>query len=164
MRDCLIQLEAQHESYGSALRDHALKNQTTYILRNSFELDSYSLTDDPVIDYAHFAAFEVSAVGFDPSNTRAIVYMGFRCGVHCGNGQIYALDRENDTWRIDSVFRDGPCAWKDRRLLIDVPLVKPRRHPFSVGVPILLKMTDPASVTDRVADGRFEFMSSERMT
>lgn len=53
----------------------------------------------------------VSAVGFDESRRRALVYMGHWCNNLCGSGTYYLLERTNDKWR--QVRPDGlrNCAW-----------------------------------------------------
>jgi hypothetical protein len=41
----------------------------------------------------------VSAVGFDASRTRAMVYMAISCGSLCGNGEHHLLEKAGGLWR-----------------------------------------------------------------
>jgi hypothetical protein len=50
----------------------------------------------------------MSAVGFDPSRTRAMVTVQHKCGLHCAGGGLYLLLKEHGRW----VRADIPsCSW-----------------------------------------------------
>ena len=50
---------------------------------------------------------QMSAVGFDPAGTRAMVYMTFRCGALCSRGALYLLEKVDGRWRKKSAL----CQW-----------------------------------------------------
>jgi len=50
---------------------------------------------------------QMSAVGFDPAGTRAMVYMTFQCGGLCSRGALYLLEKVNGRWRETA----KPCQW-----------------------------------------------------
>jgi hypothetical protein len=54
---------------------------------------------------------ELSAVGFDPSRTKAIVYVSHACGNVCGEGKYQLMEKTPEGWR--AVKRPGvpPCFW-----------------------------------------------------
>ena len=43
--------------------------------------------------------FEVSAVGFDPAKTRAMVSIQHRCGALCGKAAYYLVEKVKGVWR-----------------------------------------------------------------
>ena len=42
---------------------------------------------------------QMSAVGFDPAGTRAMVHMAYLCGGLCGGGNLHLLEKVNGGWR-----------------------------------------------------------------
>jgi hypothetical protein len=54
---------------------------------------------------------EVSAVGFDPTKTRAMVYMAHSCGGLCGGGMHYLLERVEGVWREAKIPGLRQCVW-----------------------------------------------------
>jgi hypothetical protein len=40
----------------------------------------------------------VSAIGFDTSRRRALVYIGNSCGALCGAGYVVLLEKKKDKW------------------------------------------------------------------
>ncbi|HEX4999404.1 MAG TPA: hypothetical protein VFY29_14345 [Terriglobia bacterium] len=52
---------------------------------------------------------QVSAVGFNPSRTRAMVYMAYHCGMRCAGGTHYFLEKVDGAWR--QVQGLGGCEW-----------------------------------------------------
>lgn len=54
---------------------------------------------------------EFSAVGFDPSKTRALVYVAHHCGSLCGGGAHHLLQKVDGRWtpaRLEGVTQ---CVW-----------------------------------------------------
>jgi len=43
-------------------------------------------------------AFAMSAVGFNPEKTRALVYIGYGCGYVCGSGRYHMLEKAKGKW------------------------------------------------------------------
>ena len=55
--------------------------------------------------------FEVSAVGFDGSKTRAMVYVAHHCGGLCGAGSHHLLEKATGTWHEAKVPGVNACMW-----------------------------------------------------
>jgi hypothetical protein len=53
----------------------------------------------------------VSAVGFDASKKRAMVYMAHSCGPLCGGGTHHLLEKVDGTWRAAAVPGVSFCRW-----------------------------------------------------
>lgn len=53
---------------------------------------------------------ELSAVGFNPGKTKAVVYIGHSCGLLCGEGRFYLLEKLNGEWRL-SETEFSSCMW-----------------------------------------------------
>ena len=54
---------------------------------------------------------EFSAVGFDPSKTRALVYMAHHCGSLCGGGTHHLLQKVDDRWQPARLKDVTQCRW-----------------------------------------------------
>ena len=54
---------------------------------------------------------ELSAVGFDASKTRAMVYVAHHCGGLCGGGSHHLLEKVNGAWREAKVPGINACMW-----------------------------------------------------
>ena len=55
--------------------------------------------------------FEVSAVGFDRGRTHAMVYVANRCGILCGGGTHYLLEKVDEVWREADPEGLSRCQW-----------------------------------------------------
>ena len=53
----------------------------------------------------------VSAVGFDPAKTRAMVYVAHVCGRLCGGGTHHFLEKQDGVWREVEVPGVEQCVW-----------------------------------------------------
>ena len=53
---------------------------------------------------------ELSAVGFNPNKTVAVVYMGHHCGMLCGGGGFHVLEKKDGKW-VALDWRGSSCAW-----------------------------------------------------
>jgi hypothetical protein len=51
-------------------------------------------------DYPSGVLVTLSAVGFDPARTRAVVYVAAQCGSLCGEFRDYYLQRQGDRWTV----------------------------------------------------------------
>jgi len=52
-------------------------------------------------------SIQMSAVGFDPAGTRAMVYMTFQCGGLCSRGALYLFEKVDGRWREAATL----CQW-----------------------------------------------------
>jgi hypothetical protein len=106
-----------YKVWGSALKDYAKQFRNPRLLTRNFP-DSvpYELVPKQKIDAINKSGknwdelypssrgyYWFSAVGFDPSRTRAIVSMNNLCGGLCGGGGPYFFEKTNDKWRKVSV-------------------------------------------------------------
>jgi hypothetical protein len=53
----------------------------------------------------------VSAVGFDPRRTRAMIYVAHACGGLCGSGTHHLLEKVNNAWREATLPGLSTCMW-----------------------------------------------------
>jgi hypothetical protein len=53
----------------------------------------------------------VSAVGFDVSRKRAMVYMAHSCGLLCGGGMHHLLEKADGAWREVKLPGVSYCSW-----------------------------------------------------
>jgi len=53
---------------------------------------------------------EVSAVGFNPDKTIAVVYMGHSCGALCGGGTFHVLEKVDGKWK-PLEWNGTTCSW-----------------------------------------------------
>jgi hypothetical protein len=75
--------------------------------------------DDPAFGWTHFynrypdsgGYMEFSAVGFDPSKTRAMVYMAHHCGSLCGGGTHHLLQKVDGRWQPARLKDVTQCIW-----------------------------------------------------
>ena len=54
----------------------------------------------------------VSAVGFDASKERAMVYISHSCGLLCGGGTHHLLEKIEGTWREAKIPGVSNCSWE----------------------------------------------------
>ena len=54
---------------------------------------------------------ELSAIGFDRSKTRAMVYVAHHCGGLCGGGSYHLLEKVDAKWREADVPGMTTCMW-----------------------------------------------------
>lgn len=54
---------------------------------------------------------EVSAVGFDRSKTRALVYVAHHCGMLCGGGTHHLLQKVDGRWQPARLKDVTQCMW-----------------------------------------------------
>ena len=94
--------------------------QPPYVLVTSAELDA--LAAGARRDEAWWGAFyqafpdsggffEVSAVGFDERQTRAMAYVAHHCGGLCGSGKHHLLEKVGGRWRAARPEGLSQCQW-----------------------------------------------------
>jgi hypothetical protein len=54
---------------------------------------------------------DVSAVGFDPTKARAMVYVAHRCGGLCGRGTYHFMEKTDGQWREATIKDLENCVW-----------------------------------------------------
>ena len=75
--------------------------------------------DDPAFGWTDFynqypdsgGYMEFSAVGFDPSRTRAMVYVAHHCGSLCGGGAHHLLQKVDGRWQPARLKGVTQCIW-----------------------------------------------------
>ncbi|HET9402311.1 MAG TPA: hypothetical protein VFO34_15310 [Candidatus Acidoferrales bacterium] len=77
-------------------------------LADKFKLNvEYEIVSEvkrPPMNYVHY----LTAVGFDPDRTHAVVFIDRVCGNVCGTGDFYFLRKEPSGWQRVVV---GGCGW-----------------------------------------------------
>ena len=125
---CLSPDEVSARAIGTAIVDYVGQNRVPRILRRKIVIDKpYTLLteaerkaafgrspgDWPAF-YQMYAdsggIIELSAVGFNPDKTVAVVYMGHRCGSLCGGGEFHVLQRNKEKW-VDLKWEGLGCSW-----------------------------------------------------
>ncbi|HVH72490.1 MAG TPA: hypothetical protein VNB49_15460 [Candidatus Dormibacteraeota bacterium] len=100
--------------WGPVMDDYAKQNRTAKLLQRNLPLrTSYKLIPESNIfpaehgqdwdDYyrrypSSGGYYWFSAVGFNPTRTRAIVDMGHECGILCGNGGPHFFEKRDGKW------------------------------------------------------------------
>lgn len=55
---------------------------------------------------------KLSAVGFDETKQRAMVYVAHACEMLCGGGQNHLLEKKDGTWRRVESSELAACMWQ----------------------------------------------------
>lgn len=111
---CLDPNPLQKKLIGSAIADYSRVNRFPWQLKRHFEWKKpYELI--PQTGYqarsAEFPGFiELSAVGFNPSKTIAVVYVVSHCFPYCFAGVLVVARKEDEQWRNISDPRLF-CGW-----------------------------------------------------
>lgn len=114
------------ESWGEAAQDYLVENKTPRTLVRSFELkDPYVLLPlkewESLFQKSDWRPFwkrygersgysRLSAVGFDRSRTKAILYRDFACGHECGEGGYKLFTKFGGRWR-STIVKADLCDW-----------------------------------------------------
>jgi len=108
----------QKAIYTPLTEDFESRNARSFTLEAKLDLSTYKFI--PREDAAAFlkenprsgVVLEVSAPGYNADRSRALVYVGHRCGSLCGGGTYHLLVKREGKWQRDTEFRGGPfCAW-----------------------------------------------------
>lgn len=130
---CLKPADEVRATYQDVFEDFLRKNRTRHRLDRRFALDDYLLlspkeskhvaglfsgpeisrwtAEDHKLYHDIFAIFTLSEVGFSLDHTRALVYIGHRCGPLCGLGTYHLLVKRDGKWQADSDFKGTWCQW-----------------------------------------------------
>ncbi len=123
---CLTPDQGSAEVVGGAISDYNSQNEKVWQLQKKFNLE----VPYQIIAPDHFkAAFErggwdgfykeypdsgglieLSAVGFNPERTVAVVYMGHSCGMLCGGGGFHVLQKKDGRW-VPLEWKGSSCYW-----------------------------------------------------
>jgi hypothetical protein len=123
---CLKASNDGKSAYSPVIENYIVKNATKATLERKFDSPRYSLVGpaevkailegrrspsaDPSVNDAS-VIFHVSAVGFNPDRTRALVHVGHYCGNMCGGGQYHLLIKKDGKWQADHEYRGTSCGW-----------------------------------------------------
>lgn len=127
--ECLSAPKGQEAIYLPLIEAYKVANKESRVLQRKFvgdveyelvpNLEVKSFFDQNGIDgwqdfYKKYpksgGVNELSAVGFNPDKTLAIVYAGHSCGELCGGGTYHFLEKKNDAWS-EAKWPGGTCAW-----------------------------------------------------
>lgn len=111
------------DEIGDASQEFKKQNQQSWRLAKKFALSfKYQFTDQiekqptpptdaspPELTFPPNPVTFVWAVGFDPSRTHAIVYIGMLCGVDCGGGACHLPVKQTNVWT--EVQYSPVCQW-----------------------------------------------------
>jgi hypothetical protein len=123
---CLRPEKEWEEIVGPAIAQYLTSNSHPWRLQQMFSLDVlYTVVgiDEirAVLDRSGWSGFgrqypdsggfiELSAVGFNPDKTVAVVYVGHHCGDLCGGGTFHVLQKRDGKW-LPLDWRGASCAW-----------------------------------------------------
>lgn len=115
---------------GTAIADYKKKNGGKWLLQREFDIDKpYEMVSSSEIDtifqtegvggWKQFYErhpdsggwIELSAVGFNPLKTIAVVYAGHFCGGLCGGGTFHVLQKVDGKWIPLRLKGGKSCAW-----------------------------------------------------
>jgi hypothetical protein len=127
---CIAPDKESEKIVGSAIADYKKKNRTKWLLQREFDIAKpYEMVPGEEIDgifktegTAGWKTFyerhpnsggwiELSAVGFNPSKTIAVVYAGHSCGGLCGGGTFHTLQKIDGKWIPLRLKGGTSCAW-----------------------------------------------------
>jgi len=125
-RMCLRPGPESDSRIAPAIADYLKVNDKTWLFDRKFHIeDDYDLISSQQIKSAlgdgQWDKFherypnsrgwiELSAVGFNPDKTVAVVYMGHYCGPLCGGGGFYVLEKKDGKW-VYLELKGESCAW-----------------------------------------------------
>jgi len=95
--------------------------QVEYVVVPAAEIQASfrDVPNDPMFGWTGFyrrypdsgGYMQLSAVGFDASKTRAMVYVAHRCGSLCGGGMYHLLEKVDGAWREARIPGVTQCMW-----------------------------------------------------
>jgi len=125
---CKPDIDPLPEEWKSVLADYGRQNQTVWRLRSAFPVLHVMVSHaairkllyPPEWDWTQFRAaypdsfggyHEFSAVGFDASKARAVLYVANHCGGECGQGEYHFMEKGPDGWRAAQLGGWRSCGW-----------------------------------------------------
>jgi hypothetical protein len=126
---CLVSATGEEPAYDPVIEAYKEINKTPWLLQPKFTTDiSYELVSkseilsffatkgvegwrDFYVKYPKSGGYNVlSAVGFNPDKTIAIVYVGHSCGGLCGGGSYHVLTKKDRIW-TEIPWHGASCNW-----------------------------------------------------
>ena len=119
---CLRPEKEWQKVMGPAISDYVKVNKKTWLLQSKFAVGMpCKIINSDGLKAARIEGFyklypdsggwiELSAVGFNPSRTIAVVYMGHSCGNNCGGGTFHVLQKKEGRW-IPLDWNGTKCGW-----------------------------------------------------
>jgi len=127
---CIAPDKESEKVVGSAIANYKKENATKWLLQREFDITKpYEMVSDEEIanifkldGSAGWKTYyerhpnsggwiELSAVGFNPSKTIAVVYAGHSCGGLCGGGTFHILQKVDGKWMPLRLKGGTSCAW-----------------------------------------------------
>jgi hypothetical protein len=127
---CINPDKESEKIVGTAIADYKNKNEKKWLLQRHFEIGKpYEMVSSDEIDtifktegVSGWTKFyerhpdsggwiELSAVGFNPSKTIAVVYAGHSCGGLCGGGTFHILQKVEGKWIPLRLKGGTSCSW-----------------------------------------------------
>jgi hypothetical protein len=125
---CISPDKESEKVVGSAIADYKKENRTKWLLQRQFQIEKpYEIVNSDTIAivqkeggwngfynrYPNSGGWiELSAVGFNPSKTIAVVYAGHSCGGLCGGGMFHILQKVDGKW-VPLRFKGvTSCSWQ----------------------------------------------------
>jgi hypothetical protein len=99
------------------LTKHPLQLQRQFIINKAYELVSADtlMSEEWDTFYERHPQsggwVELSPVGFNKTKTIAVVYVGHHCGLSCGGGTFYILQKKGQRWERLRPMGASICAW-----------------------------------------------------
>lgn len=126
-RMCLEPDAESKKIIGTAIADYLKVNKKTWLIQKNIKLEMpYQIIDKEKVNsifkneswnefnnqYPDAKGFiKLSAVGYNPEKTVAVVYSGWRCGIRCGGGEYHVLQKKDGKW-IPLTWSGSNCAWR----------------------------------------------------
>ena len=129
IQGCDPYLNPTHDEWGPVLDDYVKQNGRARTLRPLFQhpsqfrlIPSAEIDDalgDRPYDWTRFFSqldsrgyIEVSALGFDPTKTKAVVYAAVHCGGTCGRGMHTTWQKRGGQWVQAAGVLSRSCGWR----------------------------------------------------
>jgi hypothetical protein len=125
---CLKPAPGDESTLGALITSYLKANEKPRLLQRKFRVElPYEVVSKSVLDeffpkdvdgwprfharYPNSGGFiHMSAVGFNPDKTLALVYMGHWCAGLCGGGTHHLLEKKDGKW-VEIPWRGEFCSW-----------------------------------------------------
>jgi len=126
---CIHPDKESEDLLGPVIANYNEVNRKIWLLQRNFDIEKpydlvpkkdirHVLENDAVAGVETFreehpryvGSLELSAVGFNPEKTVAVVYVGHDCGWLCGGGGFRVLEKKDGKWQALK-WKGSSCAW-----------------------------------------------------